>query len=263
MVFRRSIQEKRLSSLSFGRPLGTFLGLVLLMIRPAHAAEFPAVPSPTFEQAKNWYAAAKTNYLHNTGNTTSAWKFAEACFEWAEFATNSAQRASLAQEGIGAAKFATEMAPDEAAGHFFLAMNKGQLARTKSLGALPLVKEMEEALQRSIKINPKFDHAAADRSLGMLYMDAPGWPTSIGSKSKSRKHLQRAVELVPDYPTNYLTLMEAYIRWGDAEALRTAMAKYRRLLPSAKEKYSGPRWEQSWQDWELRWKFILQKAQEP
>ena len=262
MLFRRSNQVSRTTRLGTGASLAVLLGLGLLMNLSGHADELPAVPSPTFEQAQNWYTAAKTNYLHNTGNTTSAWKFAEACFEWAEFATNSSQRSSLALEGIRAARFATEIAPNDASGHFYLAMNKGQLARTKSLGALPLVKEMEESLQRAIKLDAKFDHAAADRSLGMLYMDAPGWPTSIGSKSKSRRHLQRAVELVPDYPTNYLTLMEAYLRWGDADALRTAMAKYRRILPTAKEKYSSSKWEQSWRDWELRWKLIQQKAQE-
>jgi hypothetical protein len=262
MVFRRKNRGKYSKG---ARPQGLFvllLGSLLVLTHSAHAAELPAVPSPTFDQAKIWYAAAKTNYLHDTGNTTSAWKFAEACFEWAEFASNSTQRASLAHEGINAAKFATEMARNEAAGHFFLAMNKGQLARTKSLGALPLVKEMEDSLQRAIKLNARFDHAAADRSLGMLYMDAPGWPTSIGSKSKSRKHLERAVELVPDYPTNYLTLMEAYLRWEDADALQTAMAKYRRLIPAARGKYSGAKWQQSWKDWDLRWKLILQKSQE-
>lgn len=260
MVFRRTYQKHLKPALL--RPLATLLSVLWLMYWAGGAAELPAVPSPTFDQAKVWYLAAKTNYLHNAANTTSAWKFAEACFEWAEFASNSTLRASLAQEGIVAAKFVTEAAPQEAAGFFFIAMNKGQLARTKSLGALSLVKEMEQALHRASKLDAQFDHAAADRSLGMLYMDAPGWPTSIGSKSKARKHLERAVELVPDYPTNYLTLMEALLRWEDTEGLHNAMAKYRRLLPAAKEKYSGPKWQQSWKDWELRWKLINQKSRE-
>lgn len=262
MVFRRKNGGKYSKSPWSPGLLLALLAPVLVLTVSAQAAELPAVPSPTFDQARIWYAAAKTNYLHHTGNTTSAWKFAEACFEWAEFSSNNTQRASLAQEGITAARFATEMAPNVAAGHFFLAMNKGQLARTKSLGALPLVKEMEDSLQRAIMLDAKFDHAAADRSLGMLYMDAPGWPASIGSKSKAKKHLERAVELVPDYPTNYLTLMEAYLRWENAEALQTAMAKFRRLIPVAKEKYSGAKWQQSWQDWELRWKLLLEKSQE-
>lgn len=246
----------------FRSRLAAVLFSCVTVLPPARAAEFPAVPAPTMEQARVWYNVTRTNYLHHTGNTTSAWKFAEACFEWAEFASNSTQRASLAQEGIIAARFATEMASKVAAGHFYLAMNKGQLARTKSLGALPLVKEMEESLLRAIQLEAKFDHAAPDRSLGMLYLDAPGWPASIGSRSKARKHLERAVELAPDYPTNHLTLLEAYLRWDDADALHAGITRYRRLLPAARKKYAAAEWNQSWKDWEARWKNILEKSQD-
>ena len=226
------------------------------------AAGLHPYPTPTLDQAREWYGVARTNYLTNTGNTTSAWKFAEACFEWAEFARDSDKRAELAQEGIAAAKFATEMAPNDAAGHFFLAMNKGQLARTKSIGALSLVKEMESSLLRSIKLDAKFDNAAAERSLGLLYLNAPGWPASIGSKTKARKHLERAVELAPDYPTNLLTLMDAYVHWEDAEALHATMNRYRKLIPVAKEKFAGELWENSWKDWEERWARIREKSQD-
>ena len=238
------------------------LASLMAMASRASAADLPEVPTPTLQQARLWYEAAQSNYLHETGNTTAAWKFAQACFEWAEFASNSTHRATLAQEGMAAAQFAAEMAPKDAPGHFYLAMNKGQLARTKSLGALPLVKEMESSLLRAIKLDAKFDHAAADRSLGMLYLDAPGWPASIGSKSKARKHLEKAVELAPDYPTNHLTLLEAYLRWEDADALRGGMARYRRLLPAARDKYTGARWKNAWTDWEIRWAKILRDSQD-
>src|SRR5688572_32181339 len=138
MVFGRS--KRAFHSLA----LAVFTGFALC----SFAAHLHPYPAPTSEQAREWYGLAKSNYVATTGNTTSAWKFAEACFEWAEFARDSDQRASLAQEGIVAAKFAAEIAPNDPAGHFFLAMNKGQLARTKSLGALALVKEMEISLLR-------------------------------------------------------------------------------------------------------------------
>src|SRR6185503_5982269 len=88
------------------------------------------IPAPTLSQASQWYVTARSNYLAQVGDTTAAWKFAEACFEWAEYATNDTQRAALAEEGIAAAKFACEMDPKSAPAHFYLAMNKGQLART-------------------------------------------------------------------------------------------------------------------------------------
>ena len=220
------------------------------------------ISAPTQSQALNWFLAARSNYLAQAGNATSAWKFAEACFEWAEYATNSTQREALATEGIAAAKAVTEMHPDTGVGHFFLAMNKGQLARTKSLGALALVKEMEQSFIRAIKLDPTFDYAAPHRSLGTLYLDAPGWPASIGSKSKARKHLEKAVELAPDYPTNHLTLLDAYLRWGDTSALAAAVKRYRAILPKAKEKYTGPVWQNSWRNWDSEWRTILEKSEE-
>jgi tetratricopeptide (TPR) repeat protein len=239
---------KRMGSRCVFRLRALWLPGALLFGLIAQAAEtngIPEYPAPT-----------------PPGNTTSAWKFAQASFEWAEFATDDTQRATLADEGIAAARFAVEMDPKNPAGHFYLAMNKGQLARTKSLGALPLVKEMEESFLRSIKLDPAFDHASAHRSLGMLYLDAPGWPASIGNKSKARKHLEKAVEIAPDYPTNPLTLMDALLRWSDKAALIAAMNRYRRILPKAREKYSGGLWENSWRNWDADWKRIVKQSSE-
>ena len=110
------------------------------------AAENPAsekVSARTFGK----YREAKLEYFSNTGNTTSAWKFARACFDWADFATNDSQRAAIASEGIASARFVTDIQPKSAAGHYYLALNLGQLARTKSLGALKLVREMERSFR--------------------------------------------------------------------------------------------------------------------
>jgi tetratricopeptide (TPR) repeat protein len=227
-----------------------------------HSAEAPSYPAPTLDQAHAFHTFARSNYINAPTNTAAAWTFAEACFEWAEYATNDTQRAALAEEGIAAAAYTIRHAPKNVGGHFYLAMNKGQLARTRTLGALPLVKEMEQAFLRAIELDPKFENAAAHRSLGMLYLDAPGWPASIGSKSKARRHLERAVVLAPDYPTNHLALMDAYLRWKDTSALRAAMTRYRRLLPAAKQQYTGEKWKNSWKIWEKDWKRILERSVE-
>ena len=64
-------------------------------------------------------------------------------------------------------------------------MNLGQLARTEYLGALTLVKQMEQEFKAAGGLDPQFDHAGPKRNLGLLYRDAPGWPVSIGNPSKS------------------------------------------------------------------------------
>jgi hypothetical protein len=216
--------------------------------------------SNTVREAYIEYSAAKSNYVATASDRAAALRFARACFNSAEISTNDSQRASFALEGIRAANFVSEAAPKDAAGHFFLAVNLGQLAQTKSLGALSLVKQMEQAFLKSIRADPAYDNAAAHRSLGMLYLEAPGWPVSIGSKTKAREHLENAVQIAPKHPDNLLTLIEALIRWKNYEVLPSRMDQYRKLLPSARKELVGRAWEQAWQDWEERWQKIIETA---
>ena len=193
-------------------------------------------------------------------STNLAWQFGRAAFDWAEFATNDTQRAGIAREGIAACRQLTARQPDLAAGHYYLAMNLGQLARTKFLGALPIVEEMETEFKSAAALDARFDYAGAERSLGLLYFDAPGWPTSVGSRSKARLHLERAVTLSPDYPDNRLSLLEVYLKWGDKEGIQRELLKLEELLPKARLKLVGEAWDVNWADWNLRWKKIREKT---
>ena len=162
--------------------------------------------------------------------------------------------------GIAACRPLTARHPELAQGHYYLALNLGQLARTKLLGALPLVDEMEIEFKRAAALDSGFDNAGADRSLGLLYFDAPGWPTSIGSRTKARRHLERAVTLSPDFPDNRLSLLEAYLKWGDQTGIQRELLKLEELLPQARRQLVGELWELSWIDWNQRWKKIKEKS---
>ena len=242
----------------FKSPLLCALALLSLSL-PACAAE---LPSDLRAHLVADYSTTKSNYLATPGNTTNAWIFARACFLLADNAIDDSHRASFAKEGIDAAHFAADICPKSAPAHYYLALNIGALAQTKSLGALKLVKQMEQEFLKSIALDPGYDHAGAERSLGMLYRDTPGWPTSIGNKSKAREQLERAIKLAPDFPDNHLTLMEAYIKWDDVDSLQSAIMRYRKLLPDSRQKYSAPEWRLSWQDWNKRWNDILSKYSE-
>ncbi len=205
------------------------------------------------------YAAAESNYL-SSSNLTNAIQFARATFELADISTNDTQRAKYANDGIRIAENAVRFDSNSAAAHYYLGLILGELAQTKSLGAWKLVRQMEQEFLTSIALDPSYDHAGGHRSLGMLYRDTPGWPTSIGNKSKAREHLEKAVELAPDFPDNHLTLLEGYVKWKDQDAVQSAIDRYRKILPEAKKKYTGPEWQLSWQDWDHRWNEILAKA---
>src|SRR6185503_12330307 len=169
-------------------------------------------------------------------------------------------RAKVAEEGINACRNALQRYTN-AATYYYCALNLGQLARTKKLGALKLVDQMEGALKRAIELDPKFDYAGPHRTLGLLYTDAPGWPVSIGNRSKAKQHLVKAVELSPEYPDNQISLIEFYISSGDLKNARSAVPDAEPQMRTARLKFSGDRWKDSWKDWDLRWERIRRKTQ--
>jgi len=197
------------------------------------------------------YVDAQKRYLALPGDTEAAWQFARACFERAEFATNNFERATLAEQGITPCREQLARGVRIAPVHYYLAMNLGQLARTKTLGALKIVDEMEREFKMARAHDERLDYAGPDRSLGLLYLEAPRIG-SIGSRSKARQHLQKAVELAPDYPENRLNFAEAFLKWTDHHYAKRELKALDELLPKARAEFAGPDWEGFWLDWDVR-----------
>jgi len=211
-------------------------------------------------RAEQNFQEARRRFQSNTNDTEAAWQFGRACFDWADFATNDEQRESIANGGIAACRQLIARDPKSAPGHYYLAMDLGQLAQTKTLGALRIVEEMEREFKTVRDLDEKFDYGGPDRNLGLLYFEAPGWPASIGSKTKARQHLRRAVELAPNYPENHLCLLEAYLKWGDKKEVQREVKVTEELLPEARKQFAGNAWAPSWADWEKRWRKIQEKV---
>ena len=235
--------------------LGLFLSFELGTLNFARAADAsPAV------RAERLYREARQRCQKTPDDLETTWQFARACFDWAEYATNDTQRADLAQRGIDACRGVIARDAKLGAAHYYLALNLGQLARTKSLGALKLVDEMEVQFKRAIDLHGGFDYAGPHRSIGMLYRDAPGWPTSIGHRGKARSHLLKAVELSPDFPDNRLTLLESQLKWGDRKGVLAALPAVEEVLVVARKQFQGDDWAASWPDWDDRWSKLKKKA---
>jgi hypothetical protein len=144
-----------------------------------------------------------------------------------------------------------ERYPALSAGHYYLGMNLGQLARTKTLGALRIVDEMEREFSKARKLDEKFDYAGPDRNLGILYCEAPTFG-SIGDRKKALEHMERAVAVAPDYPDNRLSLIEACLKWNERERARAQVKALRKLWVPAKKNLTGEEWKMSWIDWQRR-----------
>jgi hypothetical protein len=233
---------------------------LLLLALSASATPSPAATQAEARRMEQLYVTARTNHLAAPTDADAARRFGQACFNWAEFATNSTQRAALAEEGIAASRQAIAQAPTNGAAFYALGLNLGQLARTRTLGAIKLVSQMEKAFLQAIALDAKFDYAGPYRLLGLLYQKAPGWPASIGSKKKARLHLQKAAELAPDYADNWLCLLEAGLEWDDQVAVRKWLPQAEASMSAAKTKFTGEDWQWTRQDWDERWRKIQEQT---
>jgi len=202
--------------------------------------------------ARAEFYRTQQQFQSNTNDATAAWEFARACFDFADFATNDAEHAAIALQGIAACRQAIARAPKSAQAHYYLGQDLGQLARTETLGALKIVKEMEREYKTAIKLDGHIDYAGPERSLGLLYRDAPDWPMSIGSRRKARDWLAQAEKLAPEYPENHLNLAESFLQWHERAAAERELQELDALWPAARKKLTGPAWERSWADWSAR-----------
>ena len=239
-------KQPRKASSSFRRLL--FL-TVLLWSQVVFGEQF----NPIYVQrAEAEYHRTQAQFESATNPSPSAWQFARACYNLADFATNDDSRAKLANAGINACRKLILAEPKSGPAHYYLGMNMGQLARTELLGALGLVEQMEHEFKTAWDLDIKVDHAGPARSLGLLYRDAPGWPASIGSRHKAREWLDRAIRSDPAFPENLMVSTESYLQWDDYATAAKKLSQLIAVWPAAKTNFTGVEWEADWADWTAR-----------
>lgn len=190
----------------------------------------------------------------------SAWRLGSACFQRAEFLEDNEERKALAKEGIAACRRLIDDQPNSIAGHYYLGLNLGQLARVKNkLLAWGMVDDIERALEKARDLDARFCYAGPDRSLGLLHYNKNIEASILYGKDKARMHLKRAVELAPDYPANRLNLLEAYVTWKDVAGINAQRAALRKLLPKARKEFTGPEWAWDWVVWDTHWGKLREK----
>jgi len=215
-------------------------------------------------RAATEFQRARIQLQSNTNDNAAAWQFARAFFDFADFATNDTQRAAIAGQGIAACRDLLARQTNSVPGHYYLAMNNGQLARAEapSLAAYRLVKQIESEFKAAADLDKSYDHAGPERCLGLLYRDAPGWPFSIGSKRKAKDFLEQAVKLAPDDPENHLNLAESQLQWLESDGAKNELKTLDALWPVAQTNFTGEAWERSWDDWTARRTAARKKLEE-
>jgi len=111
---------------------------------------------------------------------------------------------------------------------------------------------MEGHLLAARALDPTVSDAGPDRSLAYLYLNAPGWPLSVGNNDKSRHHFEHAVKLAPHNPEHHLGFAEACLRWRKKEEAKGHLAEAESVWVKAQERYRGTDWQTDWSDWSTR-----------
>ena len=266
---RRRLPGKRrfLGALSL---LGVSLGLVTA---PFSVSAQPPEGDPTKLHSRAFTPVQRTNLetayheamatVAQTNSVVNLWRLGRAAYDHAETLTREKAKAQVAETGIAACRKAIRENPARAEAHYYLALCLGELAQTKMLGALRLVREIAEEFERVRVLDETFDFAGADRGLGLLYLEAPGWPTSIGDRKKARSHLERAVALSPKYPENRLALLDLQIRTKDSRGAAVELATLNSLWAEMRQTLGGDAWTTAWPDWERQKQELTAKLGHP
>jgi TPR repeat protein len=240
------------------------LFVAALLLAAAGGADGQTTTNHIFAvRAQKAFDLAQKNYLADTNSATAACDLARTSFDLSDFATNEAQRAEIARHAIEVCRQWLTREPKSAAGHYYLAMNLGELAQAEapSLVAYRLVHEVEREFATAAELDVHYDYAGPARNLGELYFQAPGWPFSVGSRHKAREWFERAATLAPEFPENQLNLAEAQLKWRQHEALEMTMTNLDAIWPAARTNFTGEAWEQSWLDWNTRRAALKEEVQ--
>jgi tetratricopeptide (TPR) repeat protein len=170
------------------------------------------------------------------------WRGARACAWLTEEFRDSQRRASYAQKGMDYAKRAVDINPQRVEAHYYLGINTGQSATTKTVGAYMMVPRVVKAGEAAMKLDEKFDYAGPARLIGTVYAKAPPWPASIGDIDEGIKYLGKAVQLAPEYPQNHLHYADALLADGK---LNDAEREYKIVLDAQ----VPPEWANRAQRW--------------
>jgi len=105
---------------------------------------------------------------------------------------------------------------------------------------------MEAAWKKSIDLDSTFNHGRGASFPRDVVSRRAGWPLRPRSRTKARRHLQKAVELVPDYPENQICLLEARLNWGEGQGGAGPVGRHGSHAANCRTNYTGEAWARDW-----------------
>jgi len=212
-------------------PLAIAFALATAAPAPAGAQEAPSLTQQSdelyaqrgdLEKAKEALAKLQEALIAKEDPYGVYWRLARVQYWIGDHTPNKSEKKRIFEMGIYHGKKAVAAGPDKAEGHFWLGVCYGVYGEAKGvLKSLALVKPIKEAMRRVLEIDPAYDRGGADRVLGRVYHEVPGF--AGGSEKTSLQHLLKAVEYGPRVGLNLLYLADTYISLDEVEKARQTL----------------------------------------
>lgn len=175
---------------------------------------------------KNALAMAEKAYGEKPG-FDAAWRAARACFWIADRTENKSVDAEYGGRGADWARKATKEAPNKVRGYYYLALNLGEYG--KGIGILKALfkgvgGDFEDACNKAISINPKYDNGGIYRAFGRYYFKLP---RPKYDSEKSEAFYKKALAVNPNITRTYFYQAELYVKeelWGKAKSTLDKLA---------------------------------------
>ena len=120
------------------------------------------------------------------------------------------EKLDLHQRGFKLAEQVLNTYPENKKAQLWSIVNElGNLRINKPFSAIWRLGRLEKSLIKLKKIDQKFEYAAADRVLAIIYAESPR--LIIGSNTKARKHFPEALKIAPEFPANKILYAEFLI----------------------------------------------------
>jgi tetratricopeptide (TPR) repeat protein len=159
----------------------------------------------------------------NPRDFEAAWKLARARY-WLGGHVPEAERKSVLEAGIAAARTAVALEPNRPEGHFWMAANMGALAESFGLRqGLKYRGDIRDELLTVLRLDPAFQQGSADRALGRWYFKVPAF--FGGSRKKSEEHLRRSLMYNPNSTASHYFLAETLLDAGRKDEARAELQK--------------------------------------
>ena len=180
----------------------------------------------------------------STASSSLASIASRAAFHLADASTDQQTRHELASEGMHLARAAlADGATDEAALHYYLALNLGLAVENDMLKAVANMRTLQSHLEKALQAAPEQDASGPRRVLGLFLLRAPPWPKGPGDGDRALELLATAAKKHPEHPLNLIFYARALHEVEqDAQGALELLERCRTLLLNERWRETGRRW---------------------